>query len=313
MFFMKTKDKSVIIILGDNMKRDIEDFISHIMFEKRLSKNTSSSYKKDLEKYEKYLKDKNITETKDISKSDIESYLETLKKEDMQISSIARKLTTIKAFHNYLFQKQILSIDVSETIERPKLRKKLPNVLTVDEVDRLLNIECKSKFDYRNKSMLELMYGTGLRITELLDIKLNDFDLENCIIRCYGKGNKERIVPIGEYTMESLINYLEVRNMLLKRKNCDYLFLNNLGGRLSRFSFFKILKKMLEEKGIHKDVSPHSLRHSFATHMLEYGADLRSIQELLGHSDIATTKIYTHISNNKIKKEYEEYHPRSKK
>ena len=313
MFFMKTKDKSVIIILGDNMKRDIEDFISHIMFEKRLSKNTSSSYKKDLEKYEKYLKDKNITETKDISKSDIESYLEALKKEDMQISSIARKLTTIKAFHNYLFQKQILPIDVSETIERPKLRKKLPNVLTVDEVDRLLNIECKTKFDYRNKSMLELMYGTGLRITELLDIKLNDFDLENCIIRCYGKGNKERIVPIGEYTMESLINYLEVRNMLLKRKNCDYLFLNNLGGRLSRFSFFKILKKMLEEKGIHKDVSPHSLRHSFATHMLEYGADLRSIQELLGHSDIATTKIYTHISNNKIKKEYEEYHPRSKK
>ena len=310
---MKTKDKSVIIILGDDMKKDIEDFISHIMFEKRLSKNTSSSYKKDLEKYEKYLKDKNILETKDISKSDIESYLETLKKEDMQISSIARKLTTIKAFHNYLFQKQILSIDVSENIERPKLRKKLPNVLTIDEVDRLLNIECKTKFDYRNKSMLELMYGTGLRITELLDIKLNDFDLENCIIRCYGKGSKERIVPIGEYTMESLVNYLEVRNMLLKRKNCEYLFLNNLGGRLSRFSFFKILKKMLEEKGIHKDVSPHSLRHSFATHMLEYGADLRSIQELLGHSDIATTKIYTHISNNKIKKEYEEYHPRSKK
>ena len=310
---MKTKDKSVIIILGDDMKKDIEDFISHIMFEKRLSKNTSSSYKKDLEKYEKYLKDKNILETKDISKSDIESYLEALKKEDMQISSIARKLTTIKAFHNYLFQKQILSIDASENIERPKLRKKLPNVLTVDEVDRLLNIECKTKFDYRNKSMLELMYGTGLRITELLDIKLNDFDLENCIIRCYGKGSKERIVPIGEYTMESLVNYLEVRNMLLRRKNCDYLFLNNLGGRLSRFSFFKILKKMLEEKGIHKDVSPHSLRHSFATHMLEYGADLRSIQELLGHSDIATTKIYTHISNNKIKKEYEEYHPRSKK
>lgn len=310
---MKTKDKSVIIILGDDMKKDIEDFISHIMFEKRLSKNTSSSYKNDLGKYQIFLKERGILETKDISKSDIEKYLEKLKKDDVQISSIARKLTTIKAFHNYLFQKRILSINVAENIERPKLRKKLPNVLTVDEVDCLLNIECKTKFDYRNKSMLELMYGTGLRITELLDLKLNDFDLENCIIRCYGKGSKERIVPIGEYTMESLTNYLEVRNMLLKRKNCDYLFLNNLGGRLSRFSFFKILKKMLEEKGIHKDVSPHSLRHSFATHMLEYGADLRSIQELLGHSDIATTKIYTHISNNKIKKEYEEFHPRSKK
>lgn len=295
------------------MKQDIEDFISHIMFEKRLSKNTSSSYRNDLGKYQIFLEERGIYNSKDISKSDIEKYLEQLKKDDVKTSSIARKLTTIKAFHNYLFQKQILPVDVSETIERPKLRKKLPNVLTVDEVDRLLNIECKTKFDYRNKSMLELMYGTGLRISELLDLKLTDFDLENCIIRCYGKGSKERIVPIGEYTMESLTAYLEVRNMLLKRKNCDYLFLNNLGGRLSRFSFFKILKKLLQEKGIHKDVSPHSLRHSFATHMLEYGADLRSIQELLGHSDIATTKIYTHISNNKIKKEYEEYHPRSKK
>lgn len=295
------------------MKHDIENFINYIMFEKRLSKNTSNSYKNDLIKYMDYLEKKQIYNTKNISKSDIESYLEKLNKEDTKTSSIARKLTTIKTFHNYLFQRKILNIDVAETIERPKLRKKLPNILTVDEVDKLLNIECKTKFDYRNKSMLELMYGTGLRITELLDLKLNDFDLENCIIRCYGKGSKERIVPIGEYTMESLLNYLEIRNTLLKRKNCEYLFLNNLGGRLSRFSFFKILKKLLQEKGINKDVSPHSLRHSFATHMLEYGADLRSIQELLGHSDIATTKIYTHISNNKIKKEYEEYHPRNKK
>ena len=295
------------------MIHDIEDFISHIEFEKRLSKNTSNSYKNDLNKYKDYLEKKGIFTTKDISKSDVEKYLEKLNKDDVKTSSIARKLTTIKAFHNYLFQKQKINVDVTETIERPKLRKKLPNVLTVDEVDRLLDIECKTKFDYRNKSMLELMYGTGLRITELLDLKLNDFDLENCVIRCYGKGSKERIVPIGEYTMESLINYLEVRNELLRKRSCEYLFLNNLGGRLSRFSFFKILKKMLVEKGIHKDVSPHSLRHSFATHMLEYGADLRSIQELLGHSDIATTKIYTHISNNKIKKEYEEFHPRSQK
>lgn len=292
---------------------DINDFINYIQFEKRLSKNTSSSYKTDLEKYKKYLEIRKIYKSKDISKSDIEDYLEKLKKDEVKTSSIARKLTSIKTFHNYLFQKQILSVDVSETIERPKLRKKLPNVLTVDEVDRLLNIDCKNKFDYRNKSMLELMYGTGLRISELLNLKLTDFDLENCIIRCYGKGSKERIVPIGEYTMESLLNYLEIRNQLLRRKTCEYLYLNNLGGKLSRFSFFKILKKMLIEKKIHKDVSPHSLRHSFATHMLEYGADLRSIQELLGHSDIATTKIYTHISNNKIKKDYEQFHPRSEK
>ena len=160
------------------LELSIDDFLNHIQFEKRLSNNTKSSYQNDLKHYRLFLKDKNILSAEDISKSDIEKYLETLKKDDVKTSSIARKLTTIKAFHNYLFQKQILNVDVSETIERPKLRKKLPNVLTVDEVDKLLNIECKTKFDYRNKSMLELMYGTGLRISELLDLKLTDFDLE---------------------------------------------------------------------------------------------------------------------------------------
>jgi integrase/recombinase XerD len=161
--------------------------------------------------------------------------------------------------------------------------------------------------------MLELLYGTGLRITELLDLRVFDIDLENCIVRCTGKGSKERIVPIGEYIIVYLNKYLEIRPEFIKKKNNDYLFLNKNGTRLSRFSFFKILKKLLDDKNIKKDVSPHSLRHSFATHMLENGADLRSIQELLGHSDIATTRIYTHISNNKVKKDYEEYHPRSKK
>ena len=295
------------------MEKDIEDFINYIIFEKRLSKNTSNSYKLDLNLYKDYMKKRNITNTNDISKSDIEKYLESLYKEDISVSSIARKLTTIKSFHNYMFQTKKVNIDVSETIERPKLRKKLPNVLTVEEVDKLLNIECNTPFDYRNKSMLELMYATGLRVSELLDLKLGDIDIENCVIRVVGKGSKERIVPIGEYTLDSLNNYLEVRNELLKNKTCEYLYLNNMGGRLSRFSFFKLIKKLLMEKGIHKDISPHTLRHSFATHMLDYGADLRSIQELLGHSDIATTKIYTHISNNKIKEEYNEYHPRSQK
>ncbi len=294
------------------MNKDIEDFINYIIFEKRLSKNTSLSYRRDLNKYKEYLLNKNIISTNDISKDDIESYIEYLNDTDTP-STVARKLTTIKAFHNYLYQTKKIDVDVSETIERPKLRKKLPNVLTVEEVDRLLDIECSTPIDYRNKSMLELMYATGLRVSELLDLKLGDLDIENCIVRVVGKGSKERIVPVGEYTLESLNNYLEVRGRLLKNRTCEYLYLNSQGTRLSRFSFFKIIKKLLIEKGIHKDVSPHSLRHSFATHMLDYGADLRSIQELLGHSDIATTKIYTHISNNKIKEEYNEYHPRSTK
>ena len=245
------------------MKKDIEDFINYIEFEKRLSKNTKMSYLRDLEKYREYLEKKKIFTTNDISKDDIEHYIEYLNKSDTP-STIARKLTTIKAFHNYLYQTKKIDVDVSETIERPKLRKKLPNVLSVDEVDRLLDIKCLTPIDYRNKSMLELMYATGLRVTELLDLKIGDLDVENCIVRVLGKGSKERIVPVGEYTLESLNNYLEVRGQLLKNKTCEYLYLNNQGTRLSRFSFFKIIKKLLMEKGIHKDVSPHSLRHSFA-------------------------------------------------
>lgn len=295
------------------MKKDIEDFINYIIFEKRLSKNTSSAYNRDLNKYREFLNSRNIYESKDISKSDIEKYIEELYKEHEEITSIARKLTTIKSFHNYMFQTKKIDINVAETIERPKLRKKLPNVLSVEEVDKLLDIQGDSVFDYRNKSMLELMYASGLRVSELLDLKIGDIDTLNCVVRVVGKGSKERIIPIGDYTIESLNKYLDIRGSLLKNRTCEYLYLNKNGTRLSRFSFFKIIKKLLREKGINKDISPHTLRHSFATHMLNYGADLRSIQELLGHSDIATTKIYTHISDNKIKDEYIEYHPRSTK
>jgi integrase/recombinase XerD len=280
-----------------------------------MAKNTTNSYIRDLEGYRLYLEERKIINTEDIKKEHIEDYLKYLIDNDYTTTSLARKLTAIKNFHKYLFSTNRLKTDEALTIDRPKLRKSLPNVLTVEEVDKLLDIKTLTPFDYRNKAMLELLYGTGLRISEMLDLKLTDVDFENCIIRCYGKGSKERIVPIGEYIIDSLNAYLENgRNKLIKKnKVSDYLFLNNLGGRISRFSFFKILKKLLRDKDIKKDVSPHSLRHSFATHMLENGADLRSIQELLGHSDIATTRIYTHITNKKVQNDYIEYHPRSKK
>ncbi len=295
------------------MNDEIEDYINYVIFEKGLTDNTSLAYRRDLNKYAKFLEEKGINRAKDISKEDILDYLKKLHDEKASTTTLARKLTTIKSFHDYLFQRKRIKEDVSVSIERPKLRKALPKVLTVEEVDKLLDVPLRTRFDYRNKAMLELLYGTGLRISELLDLKLGDVDFENCIIRCYGKGRKERIVPIGEYVIDYLNRYLDYRGEFLKGKTSDYLFLNNQGSHLSRFSFFKIIKKMLLEKGIRTDVSPHTLRHSFATHMLEYGADLRSIQELLGHSDIATTKIYTHISNNKIKEEYDDYHPRSEK
>ncbi len=298
------------------MDNDIDNYKNYLIFERRMAKNTTSSYIRDLKFYKEFLE--NERKKEDISlvnKNDIEAYLEYLGKNDYSTKSIARKLTTIKNFHKYLLATSRIDVDYSLTIERPKLRKSLPNVLTIEEVDILLDIKTITPFDYRNKAMLELLYGTGLRISELLNLKLSDIDFENCVVRCFGKGSKERIVPIGEYIIDSLNNYLEFgRNKLInKKKISDYLFLNSHGSSLSRFSFFKILKKLLLEKGIKKDVSPHSLRHSFATHLLENGADLRSIQEMLGHSDIATTRIYTHITNKKVQNDYIEYHPRSKK
>ena len=297
------------------MKEDIDNYKNYLIFERRMAKNTTSSYIRDLKGYQQFLEEnRKKTDITKVDKLDIQNYLEYLNKNDYTTTSIARKLTAVKNFHKYLLATNRVKVDEALTIERPKLRKALPNVLTVEEVDLLLNIKTDTPFDYRNKAMLELLYGTGLRITEMLDLKLGDVDFENCIVRCFGKGSKERIVPIGEYIIDSLNNYLEYgRNRLLKNKTSDFLFLNSRGGRISRFSFFKILKKLLREKGIKKDVSPHSLRHSFATHMLENGADLRSIQELLGHSDIATTRIYTHITNKKVENDYIEYHPRSKK
>ena len=185
-------------------------------------------------------------------------------------------------------------------------------MLTVEEVTKLLDIKGDTAFDIRNKCMLELLYGTGLRISELLSLTLNDIDTINATVRCVGKGDKERIVPINDYIIESLNDYLKVRSELLKNKNTKELFLNKDGNNLTRKGFFKLLKKMLLEKGLNPNVSPHTLRHSFATHLLEYGADLRVIQEMLGHSDISTTRIYTHITNKKVREDYNNYHPRNK-
>ena len=191
------------------MKNEIEDFINFVAFEKRLSKNTIISYKEDLLKYEEYMKRQSITDINKVSTNNIEKYLIYLNNNEYTITSIARKLTTIKAFHNYLYQRNITKSNVAEAIDRPKIKKALPKVLTVEQVDALLDIKCTTAFDYRNKAMLELLYATGLRISELLNLKLNDVDMENCVVRCLGKGNKERIVPIGEYVLFYLTQYLD--------------------------------------------------------------------------------------------------------
>ena len=210
-------------------------------------------------------------------------------------------------------QEVITKDNVSEFIERPKLRKSLPKTLSIEDIDKLLDIKLDTEFDYRNKAMLELMYGTGLRVSEIVNLTVNDIDMTNCLIRVMGKGNKEREIPLGEYSIYYIQKYLEVRPSMLKKTSSDKLFLNNHGKGMTRQGFFKNLKQILKEKGLNPEVSPHTLRHSFATHLVNRGADLRSIQEMLGHSDISTTKIYTRVSDDKVKQDYFEYHPRSHK
>lgn len=291
----------------------ILDFINYCTFEKGLSKRTTESYTNDLEVYEEFLNKRGITDVRGIKDSDIKDFLKVRNDND-KTTTIAHNLTVIKNFHAYLLREHIVLKDVALLIERPKLRKSLPRTLSISDIDKLLDIELDSIFDYRNKAMLELMYGVGLRVSEIVNLSVNDIDLTNCVIRIMGKGSKERIVPLGEYSIYYLNLYLDRRREMLKdNKPCDKLFLNNHGMGMTRQGFFKILKQLLLEKGLNPDVSPHTLRHSFATHLLNNGADLRSIQEMLGHSDIATTKIYTHVSDDKVINDYKKYHPRSHK
>ena len=295
------------------MKIDIaiEDFLNYCIFEKGLSDKTKESYKNDLDEYKKYLNDNNIIYVEDIKSNNIKDFIK-IRNEDAT-TTIAHNLTVIKNFHEYLLKEKIVKIDESEFIERPKLRKSLPKTLSIEDVDKLLDIKLETPFDYRNKAMLELIYGCGLRISELINLEINDVDETNCFVRILGKGNKEREIPVGEYALYYLKEYIKRRNLLLKQKTCSKLFINNHGQGMTRQGFFKNLKQILREKGLNEEVSPHTLRHSFATHLINRGADLRSIQEMLGHSDISTTKIYTKVSDQKVINDYNEYHLRSHK
>lgn len=295
------------------IKDAIDDYMNYCIFEQRLSSNTQKSYSYELNHYATFLKEIGISRIENVTSSDIQSYIKKQTDHNQKASSIAHKLTAIKNLHKYLYRQKIVKSNVAEFIDRPKLQKKLPHTLSTIEVDRLLDIVLETPFDYRNKAMLELMYGAGLRVSELIHLSIRDIDMENCVITILGKGSKERLVPLGEYAMDALRSYLDKRNLLCKGVHTDALFLNNHGKAITRQGFFKILKKLLREKELDTHLSPHTLRHSFATHLLDSGADLRSIQEMLGHADISTTKIYTHISDKKMKEDYQKYHPRSKK
>lgn len=293
------------------MNKNIEDYINYIYIEKKLSYNTKEAYQKDLTSFSEYLKDKKINE---VTSNDIRNFINHLNDEGDKDKTIARKVVSIRTFFEYLMKEKVIDTNPCEKIELPKIKKTLPKTLSEEEINKLLNFNPKTPLEYRNKAMLELAYACGLRVSELVNLSLNDINFKDNYVRIFGKGKKERIIPMASITTNILLEYVNVyRNSLLKGYLTDKVFISSYGKAITRQGFFKMLKKHAKEVGVEKDFSPHTLRHSFATELLEYGADLRSVGEMLGHENIKTTQIYTHISNNKIKKDYEEYHPRNKK
>ena len=293
------------------MKEEINEFITYIKLEKKLSKNTIDNYLLDLKSYINYLNCNNIYKLENINEDIINKYLQELSKNGLNSRSIRRHITTIKEFHKYLVKYKKINKNVTINLESIKISKKLPTIISHDEMDEILDVKLDNSFHYRDKAMLELMYGSGLRVSELVNLTIYNIDFQNKLIIIEGKGNKERIVPMSNYSYKALNDYLNIRNTLTKKgKNEEKLFLNNHGEGITRHGFNYILKNILKEKNINKNITPHSLRHTFATDMLNNGADLRTIQELLGHTDLTTTRIYTHVMNNKLKEDYLKYNQR---
>ena len=280
-------------------------YLQYLEYEKKLSKNTIKAYNNDLNKLLEFKN--NLLR---INNKDIKEFIK--KSNNLSTKTLAHRLTVINSFYNYLLSENIISINPCYSINMPKIPSKLPEVLSEEEVDKLLDINLVDKYSYRNKAMLELLYATGMRASELTNLKLNNIDLDSCIVRIMGKGSKERIVPINDTNIKYLNIYINnYRKEILNKKDSEYLFISNALKPITREGLFKIIKKECIRAGIKKNVYPHILRHSFATHLLNHGANIRIIQELLGHEDITTTEIYTHLSNETIKKDYEEYFPRS--
>lgn len=284
--------------------RLINDFKNYLELERNYSNNTSLSYVKDVALFSDFIKKDLLL----VDKKDIEKYIRSLNKSSKTISHV---ISSLKSFYNYYMRMGNIKSNPTDEIDRPKIEKKIPEFLTLEEVSSLLNFEVNNEFEARNKAILELLYSSGLRISELTSLELSNIDLDECLVRVMGKGSKERIVPLGDYAIDALKEYIYFYRPMLNKNNSSYVFLNNRGGVLSRQFIFKVIKEECIKKGIRKNVSPHTLRHTFATHLLKNGADLRIIQELLGHENLSTTQIYTHLTNDKLKHDYEDYFPRN--
>lgn len=295
------------------MNKLIEDYLNYLSIERGLAKNTICAYKSDILGFAENMQRSVPKDIACAGRTDIISYLLFLQKTGQANSSISRAYISIKSFYQYLHQEGLVNDDITFGFETPKSEKRLPRILTVHEVDRLLSKpDTGTVLGLRDKAMLELLYGSGMRVTELVSLRLGDINMKQGFVKCLGKGSKERIIPINSRAVHYLTMYmLQARSLLIKNDKSDILFVNHRGNALSRQGFWKRLKQYATDSQIYINITPHTLRHSFATHLVENGADLRAVQEMLGHSDISTTQIYTHISNSKIKQIYDNTHPRA--
>lgn len=295
------------------MEGYVNQFINYLAVERGLAQNTLESYGRDLRQFQEYLHATEMEVINDSARTTILNYLSTLQEKGRAVSTISRNLAAIKSFYQYLLRERFIEQDPAANLESPKLEKKLPKILSINEVEELLkqpNHVLPSGF--RDKAMLELLYATGIRVSELISLNVADVNLDMGYIKCYGRGAKERLVPLGSIASKCVQEYISKgRPKLVRTYEESALFVNHHGNRLTRQGFWKIIKKYAQEAHITQDITPHTLRHSFATHLLENGADLRAVQEMLGHADISTTQIYTHVTKNRLKEVYDKTHPRA--
>jgi len=304
-----TKTEDVISLA---MKKLVEEFLNYLSVERGLSNNTIRAYQRDLNKYVDFLSRRGMLSFEGVERTDITEFSLAQKDRGLSANSISRNLVAIKVFHRFLVGEGYIKEDVTSVLTSPKLWKKLPVVLGIDEIDNLLSQPPVGGWiGIRDRAILEILYGTGARVSEISNLKVSDMNLEVGFIRCIGKGNRERIIPLGRKASKAISKYLDkVRPELAKENNQPIVFLNKFGNKMSRQTFWKLIKKYSGCARIKKDVTPHTLRHSFATHLLERGADLRAIQEMLGHADISTTQLYTYVDKNRLKSIHHKYHPR---
>ena len=298
------------------MKQYLQLFIQYLAVERRLARNSIEAYERDLTLFLEYLERSGVTSVEELTSAQIVGFMAEAKREGKATSTITRRQVAVRSFCKFLAAERILQSDPAETMATAKPKRKLPHVLTTDEVERLLAAPpSNTPAGLRDRAMLEVLYATGARVSELIGMDVGSVHTGMGFVRVIGKGSKERIIPLGRMAVSSLNDYMEYGRPRLHKgvKAEDALFLNHLGGRMTRQGFWKIIKKYAVEVGVTKELTPHMLRHSFATHLLEGGADLRAVQEMLGHADISTTQIYTHVAKSRLKEVYDRTHPRAKR